>query len=59
MPRSRASRSEGEESLARLDKVFIRVGTIETPVQGEEVYAVIRRRPALKLDQGTVQKLTA
>lgn len=33
-----------EESLARLGKIFGRVETIETPVRGEEVYAVIRRR---------------
>ena len=33
-----------EESLARLGKVFGRVETIETPVQGEEIYAVVRRR---------------
>jgi len=33
-----------EESLARLNKIFGRVEAIETPVQGEEVYAVIRRR---------------
>ena len=33
-----------EESLARLAKIFGRVESIETPVQGEEVYAVIRRR---------------
>lgn len=33
-----------EESLAKLGKIFGRVETIETPVQGEEVYAVIRRR---------------
>ena len=33
-----------EESLARLSKIFGRVESIETPVQGEEVYAVIRRR---------------
>jgi hypothetical protein len=33
-----------EESLARLGKIFGRVESIETPVQGEEVYAVIRRR---------------
>ena len=30
--------------LTRLNKIFGRVETIETPVQGEEVYAVIRRR---------------
>jgi hypothetical protein len=33
-----------EESLARLGKIFGRIESIETPVQGEEVYAVIRRR---------------
>jgi hypothetical protein len=33
-----------EESLARLNKIFGRLESIETPVQGEEVYAVIRRR---------------
>jgi len=33
-----------EESLARLGKIFGRVESIETPVKGEEVYAVIRRR---------------
>ncbi|MBN1316514.1 MAG: ATP-binding protein, partial [Anaerolineales bacterium] len=33
-----------EESLARLNKIFGRVESIETPVQGEEVYSVIRRR---------------
>ncbi len=33
-----------EESLARLNKIFGRVESIVTPVQGEEVYAVIRRR---------------
>jgi hypothetical protein len=33
-----------EESLARLNKIFGRVESIETPVHGEEVYEVIRRR---------------
>jgi hypothetical protein len=33
-----------EESLDRLNKIFGRVESIQTPVQGEEVYAVIRRR---------------
>lgn len=33
-----------EESLARLGKIFGRLESIETPVQGEEIYAVIRRR---------------
>lgn len=33
-----------EESLARLSKIFGRSESIETPVKGQEVYAVIRRR---------------
>ncbi|MBN1306185.1 MAG: ATP-binding protein [Anaerolineales bacterium] len=33
-----------EEALAKLGKIFGRVESIETPVQGEEIYAVIRRR---------------
>jgi hypothetical protein len=33
-----------EESLARMEKIFGRVEAIETPVHGEEVYAVVRRR---------------
>jgi len=33
-----------EESLARLNKIFGRVESIETPVKGEEVYAIVRRR---------------
>lgn len=33
-----------EESLARLGKIFGRLESIETPVRGQEVYAVIRRR---------------
>lgn len=33
-----------EEGLARLSKIFGRVESIETPVRGEEIYAVIRRR---------------
>ena len=33
-----------EESLARLNKIFGRVENIETPVKGEEVYAIVRRR---------------
>jgi|GEM_PF-71499 len=35
---------EQQESLARLSKIFGRVESIETPVKGEEVYAVVRRR---------------
>ncbi len=33
-----------EESLARLNKIFGRVESIETPVKGEEVYSIIGRR---------------
>jgi hypothetical protein len=33
-----------EESLARLSRIFGRLESIETPVHGEEIYAVIRRR---------------
>ncbi len=37
-------REEEEEALTRLNKIFGRLESIETPVQGEEIYAVIRRR---------------
>jgi hypothetical protein len=33
-----------EESLARLGKIFGRLESIETPVHGEEIYEIIRRR---------------
>lgn len=33
-----------EEALTKLGKIFGRVESIETPVEGEEIYAVIRRR---------------
>lgn len=33
-----------EESLSRLNKIFGRVESIETPVKGEEVYSIISRR---------------
>ena len=33
-----------EESLAKLEKVFGRVESIETPVKGEEIYSIIQRR---------------
>ena len=33
-----------EESLAKLDKIFMRVESIETPVKGEEMYSIITRR---------------
>jgi predicted AAA+ superfamily ATPase len=33
-----------EESLAKLEKVFGRIESIETPVKGEEIYSIIQRR---------------
>jgi hypothetical protein len=33
-----------EESLAKLEKVFGRIESIETPVRGEEIYSIIQRR---------------
>ena len=33
-----------QETLAKLGKIFGRIETIETPVKGEEVYSIIRRR---------------
>ncbi|MEP0548097.1 MAG: DUF499 domain-containing protein [Rhodothermales bacterium] len=33
-----------QHNLAQLEKVFGRVESIETPVEGEEVYSIIRRR---------------
>lgn len=33
-----------EESLSRLNKIFGRVESIETPVKGEEIYSIIGRR---------------
>ena len=34
----------GEESLSRLNKIFGRLESIETPVQGEEIYSIIVKR---------------
>lgn len=33
-----------EESLAKLEKIFGRIESIETPVKGEEIYSIIQRR---------------
>lgn len=33
-----------EESLSRLNKIFGRIESIETPVKGEEIYSIISRR---------------
>jgi len=35
---------ESDESLARLDKIFGRIESFETPVRGEEIYSIITRR---------------
>jgi len=35
---------EAEGDLSRLDKIFGRLEAIETPVQGEEIYSIIKRR---------------
>jgi hypothetical protein len=51
---------ENEEmSLARMSKIFGRVESIETPVEGQEVYAVIRRRlfEVESLKQGPMQEV--
>jgi len=36
--------NEAEGDLSRLDKIFGRLEAIETPVQGEEIYSIIKRR---------------
>ncbi|MCB0627703.1 MAG: ATP-binding protein [Pseudomonadales bacterium] len=48
-----------EVSLARMGKIFGRVESIETPVEGQEVYAVIRRRlfEVETLKQGPMQEV--
>jgi len=33
-----------EESLGKLEKIFGRIESIETPVKGEEIYSIIQRR---------------
>ncbi|RLG35314.1 hypothetical protein DRN98_01510 [Methanosarcinales archaeon] len=35
---------ESDESFARLDKIFGRIESFETPVRGEEIYSIITRR---------------
>jgi hypothetical protein len=48
-----------EVSLARMGKIFGRVESIETPVEGQEVYAVIRRRlfEVETLKEGPMQEI--
>ena len=48
-----------EASLARMGKIFGRVESIETPVEGQEIYAVIRRRlfEVETLKQGPMQEV--
>jgi len=44
LPSSFPYGEEGEEVLSQLQRIFGRVETIYTPVEGEEIYEVIRRR---------------
>ncbi|MCX7609001.1 MAG: DUF499 domain-containing protein [Anaerolineales bacterium] len=44
LPSSAPYGEEGERALHQLQEVFKRVETIKTPVEGEEIYEVIRRR---------------
>lgn len=44
LPSSAPYGEEGERALLQLQRIFGRVEAIYTPVEGEEIYAVIRRR---------------
>ncbi|MFN4295067.1 MAG: DUF499 domain-containing protein, partial [Thermoflexales bacterium] len=44
LPSSAPYGEEGERALYELQQIFARVESIQTPVEGEEVYEVIRRR---------------
>ncbi|MCS7241463.1 ATP-binding protein [Candidatus Caldatribacterium sp.] len=44
LPSSVPYGEEGERALRQLERIFGRVETIYTPVEGEEIYEVIRRR---------------
>lgn len=44
LPSSTSYGEEGERALNQLQRIFGRVENIKTPVEGEEVYEVIRRR---------------
>ncbi|MDW8055029.1 MAG: DUF499 domain-containing protein, partial [Anaerolineae bacterium] len=44
LPSSAPYGEEGERALHELQRVFERVETIRTPVEGDEIYEVIRRR---------------
>lgn len=44
LPSSAPYGEEGQRALQELQQVFGRVETIKTPVEGEEIYEVIRRR---------------
>lgn len=44
LPSSAPYGEEGERALLQLGRIFGRVETIYTPVEGEEVYEIIRRR---------------
>ncbi|MCS7166809.1 MAG: DUF499 domain-containing protein [Gemmatales bacterium] len=55
LPSSAPYGEEGERALHELQKVFGRVENIQTPVEGEEIYEVIRRR--LFEDSGDAQEI--
>ncbi|MCS7239604.1 MAG: DUF499 domain-containing protein [Thermoguttaceae bacterium] len=57
LPSSAPYGEEGERALHQLQEVFKRVETIKTPVEGEEIYEVIRRR--LFEDTGDPQEARA
>lgn len=44
LPSSAPYGEEGERALHQLQQIFKRVETIKTPVEGDEIYEVIRRR---------------
>jgi len=48
-----------EAAFARLEKIFSRVQAVRVPVQGEEIYEVVRRRLFSKIDHGFAEKIAA
>jgi len=44
LPSSAPYGEEGERALSQLQRIFHRVETIYTPVEGEEIYEILRRR---------------
>jgi len=48
-----------EAVFARLEKIFARVQAVRVPVQGEEIYEVIRRRLFSNVDHGRARSVAA